>query len=227
MPILDYAPINITLTTVVLTSEIFANDNKHKGNSRGIQILLVKDNKFNGHWHLPTSSILGNQSIREALEVSLDKVYIEHINVYDNPIRDDRERVISLGEVVVAHKNKVSFEGEWFWININSDGTIKSFTKDFTIYPNDLAIDHSDVIQDAINKISNKILYSNVVFEFLPEQFTVRDCQEVCEWIKGKPIYSYRRYIDTKIESAGISVSGNAHRPAELFKQKIVNEEKV
>lgn len=232
----DYSDPKISVSGVVLTSELLKNRSKHKGDNRGIQILLIKnkDYPYDNRWSLPTE-LLRDKTISDTIKDKLFSdskgIYTEQVNVYDEVDRDPRARIIEVGSLVVGDKNnlnslllsslKDTSNTEWFWVNIDSTGKVISFTNaNEHINISDLALDHGKIVADTLEYVSNKILSSTMVFEFLPKQFTVRDCQEVCEWIKGKRIYSYRRYIDDKIMSSGNTASGNAHRPAELFIKK-------
>ena len=84
-----------------------------------------------------------------------------------------------------------------------------------------MALDHRRMIAQALGRLRGKIRYRPVVFELLPEQFTLLRLQRVVEALAGSRLHkqNFRRLV----ESGGL-VEGTGHfehtgrgRPAELF----------
>ena len=70
---------------------------------------------------------------------------------------------------------------------------------------NSLAFDHPLVILSGIERLKNKISYTDVVFNMMGEYFTLGELQKVYEVILGKKLLdpAFRRIIKNKRMSAG------------------------
>ena len=84
-----------------------------------------------------------------------------------------------------------------------------------------LAFDHIDIIDMGLNRIRNKIFYTTIAFNLLPEYFTLKDLQQVYEIILGEKLVTPNFRI--KIEPMVISTEEYenkkvGYRPAKLFK---------
>lgn len=68
-----------------------------------------------------------------------------------------------------------------------------------------LAFDHSEIILEGLSRIRNKVMYTDIAFNLVPEEFTLPDLQIVYEKILGKELYktNFRDKIEPKVESIG------------------------
>ena len=86
-----------------------------------------------------------------------------------------------------------------------------------------LAFDHRNLIQLAVNDARAEIDQLELPFEYLPEQFTLGELQAACEVILGHRLdkSSFRRRIDDRaiIERVPGEMRVGAFRPAQLFRQ--------
>ena len=87
---------------------------------------------------------------------------------------------------------------------------------------NDLAFDHPLVIWAGIERLKNKISYTDVVFNMMPELFALGDLQQVYEVILNKKLLdpAFRRIIADKVEKTEFVKTGAGHRPSVLFRYK-------
>ena len=85
-----------------------------------------------------------------------------------------------------------------------------------------LAFDHPLVILAGIERLKNKIEYTDIVFNMMPEYFTLGELQQVYEIILGKKLLdpAFRRIIADKVEKTDKMKTGGGHRPSVLFKYK-------
>ena len=93
----------------------------------------------------------------------------------------------------------------------------------FEIAENDaLAFDHPLVIWSGIERLKNKISYTDVVFNMMPELFALGDLQQVYEVILNKKLLdpAFRRIIADKVEKTEFVKTGAGHRPSVLFRYK-------
>ena len=181
-------------------------------------------------------------------EANIDDIYIEQLYTYGTPNRDPRMRVISTSYMALIDKNKLESKlpdnASWFnvmvledkkQINITLDNgkeeikfkikkTLKEKTTDrykFEIVENDkLAFDHALVIAAGISRLKNKLEYTDIVFNMMPEYFTLGELQQVYELILGRKLLdpAFRRIIADKVIKTDKVKTGGGHRPSVLFR---------
>jgi 8-oxo-dGTP diphosphatase len=159
-----------------------------------------------------------DESIEEAAkrelheETGLEDVYLEQLYTFGKPNRDPRTRVIT-----VAYYALISAE------NLRLRATTDAI--DVLWFPIDklpkLAFDHNKILDYALERIRNKIEYTNIAFQLLPEKFTLTELQNVYESILGKRLD--KRNFRKKVKETEVlqplrerKMEG-AHRPAQLF----------
>lgn len=101
-------------------------------------------------------------------------------------------------------------------------------TIDYDIIEDDkLAFDHSKIIAIALYQLRKEIERFDLIFDFLPEKFTLTDLQKVQEAVLDKKLLpaNFRRKVSVFIEETDEYVTGAGHRPAKLFVKKIEREE--
>lgn len=84
-----------------------------------------------------------------------------------------------------------------------------------------LAYDHRRITATAISRIRGKIQYRPVVFELLPDSFTLLQLQQVVEALSGSRLHkqNFRRLVERAglVEGTG-QTTRTGGRPAELFR---------
>lgn len=183
-------------------------------------------------------------------ETNLDNIYLEQLYTYGDTDRDPRMRVISTSYIALVDKErlegKLSEEASWFDVTISEENNIAhvyldngiinfSFDiekelrtsstdrYDFKVLKNDsVAFDHALVILAGIERLRNKINYTDIVFNMMPEYFTLGELQQVYEVILNKKLLdpAFRRIIEPKVEKTDKMRTGGGHRPSVLFKYK-------
>ena len=183
-------------------------------------------------------------------ETNLSDIYLEQLYTFDKIDRDPRTRVISTAFVALIDKNKLTEKvenGSWFNIikyeeknnivNIvlSNDNEVIEFTINKKLREKttdrydlisknnkDLAFDHDLVILNGLERIRNKLNYTDIVFNMMPEYFTLGELQKVYETILGKKLIEapFRRVIASKVEKTKKMRTGGGHRPSYLFKYK-------
>lgn len=82
--------------------------------------------------------------------------------------------------------------------------------------------DHRRILATAIARLRGKLKYRPVIFELMPEVFTLFDLQQTVESIFGRPVHkqNFRRLVETAelVEPTGASQRSTGGRPAALFK---------
>ena len=246
MSVEHYKAVRNTIDVVILTTVNKDIQNERSVPKKGIQVLLVKrdSDPYNNMWTIPGGFVdyekSISQTVREKLKqkTGIDSMYIEQLYTYGEDIhRDPRDRVISIGYIALTTKNNVGIinahgekETAWFWVNTVRDSksivTDAQFIKDGSNeIITDLGFDHKKIIIDAINRLSNKIMYTDIGFKLVSEEFTIKELENSFETILGKPIPGFRRMIMHKLEATGNSTKTvnnkpDLHRPAQLFRMK-------
>ena len=184
-------------------------------------------------------------------ETNLDNIYLEQLYTFGGIDRDPRMRVISTSYMSLIDKNllnnNLNENASWFDISLYDEKdnivtiildngvTTISFkvekilrekTTDrysFHILRNDsLAFDHPLVILAGLERLKNKLEYTDIVFNMMPEYFTLGELQKVYEVILGKKLLdpAFRRIIKNKVVKTEKMKTGEGHRPSYLFKYK-------
>lgn len=196
-----------------------------------LQVLLMKRNTApcNNQWSIPGGFVNIDETIEDTAKAKmLEKCgykdfYMEQLYTFDAPQRDERWRVISTAYIGIAKKNHNAIqegimENDWFTI-IGSE--LHKNDSDEIIYFSDLAFDHANIIQTAIERIKNKIFYSDIGFEFEDAEFTIPSLRTTFETILEKKIDNFQRIMIGRLEKTGNMVTGKAHRPAELYRKRL------
>lgn len=183
-------------------------------------------------------------------ETNLKDIYIEQLYTFSDVKRDPRMRVVSTSYMALVDKNKLkdklSSNASWFNVLMLEDDksyhvtldngieeikfvvekTLRDLTTDrydFKILKNDkLAFDHPLVIISGLERLKNKIEYTDIVFNMMPEYFTLGELQQVYEVILNKKLLdpAFRRIIANKVEKTDKVKTGGGHRPSALFRYK-------
>lgn len=87
------------------------------------------------------------------------------------------------------------------------------------IESNDLAFDHAKIIATAFSILKKVAEDFDILFDFLPEKFTLTGLQKVQETILGVPLLpaNFRRKVEKYVQETDEYTSGMGHRPAKLF----------
>ena len=183
-------------------------------------------------------------------ETNLRDIYLEQLYTFDRIDRDPRMRIVSTAYVTLIDKKRLKQDvknAKWFDIinieeknnivsillnneNINIEFKIKKILKEkttdryeFKTFENNLlAFDHDVVILSALERIRNKINYTDIVFNMMGDFFTLGELQQVYEVILNKKLLdpAFRRIIADKVEKTNKMETGKGHRPSYLFKYK-------
>lgn len=85
---------------------------------------------------------------------------------------------------------------------------------------NQLSFDHGLIIQYGIERLRNKLEYSDIVFHLMPDLFTLTELQKAYEKILGKKLLkaNFRRKIAKLVSETDKSTSDAGHRPSKLYR---------
>lgn len=187
-------------------------------------------------------------------ETNLSNIYLEQLYTYDALDRDPRTRVISTSFIALVDKNKliemINPNACWFdiilleeknnvvnivltngieQISLSIEKVLREKTTDrynFKSLKKSLAFDHDLVVLAGLERLKNKLNYTDIVFNMMPEYFTLGELQQVYEVILNKKLLdpAFRRIIKDKVEKTNKMKTGEGHRPSVLFKYKKKND---
>lgn len=83
-----------------------------------------------------------------------------------------------------------------------------------------LAFDHAKIIEYAIERLRNKIEYTDIAFHLMPPLFTLSELQQVYEVILGKELLAaaFRRKIAPMVTETNEYTRDAGHRPSKLYR---------
>lgn len=97
------------------------------------------------------------------------------------------------------------------------NGNVIIYTK---ILQSDLAFDHAKILIYAIERLKNKVEYTTIAFNLMPEKFTLTKLQQVYEILLDKPLLkaNFRRKIADMVIETEEYEENAGHRPSRLYK---------
>jgi 8-oxo-dGTP diphosphatase len=184
-----------------------------------LEVLLVKRGvpPFEGEFAIPGGFIREGEGLEEAAlrelyeETGVRNVFLEQLYSFGDPRRDPRGRVITVAYYALIASDALSLaagadaaEARWFRANG---------------LPH-LAFDHEGILNYAVERLRNKLEYTTVGFQLLPQKFTLSELQKIYEAILGKKLD--KRNFRRKIALLGIlkplrEQRHTGRKPAQLF----------
>jgi len=182
-------------------------------------------------------------------ETNITNTYVEQLAIFDDIDRDPRNRTISTTYMALVDKNKIKDkllpESKWFDITINEinnnidiilengDKIDISIEKELInqqaeqylyhlISSNNIAFDHGLIINQGIIALRKKAEITDIVFNLMPDKFTIGELKQVYEIILEKKLINsaFRRVIAKKVEEIDEEIKTGGHRPSKKFKYK-------
>lgn len=159
--------------TVAVDCIVFGYDGQN------LKLLLVKRGftPMKGKWSLMGGFVSKTESADEAASrileslTGLSGVYQEQFHTFSQPNRDPMERTLSIAYFSLIDINKYkedlnsNYQSEWF--------PVKDFPK--------LIFDHQEMVSMAKRKLQYKAISHTILFELLPERFTLPLLQSLFE----------------------------------------------
>ena len=99
------------------------------------------------------------------------------------------------------------------------EGSVKGCSRE-VVSSSGIAFDHAKIIQYAIERLRNKIEYTDIAFNLMPEYFTLTELQQVYEVILGRELLkaNFRRKISGMVIETDRITKDVGHRPSKLYK---------
>jgi len=191
-----------------------------------VLLIMRQQEPFLNQWSLPGTLVRQGESLEDAAyrimseKIKVNNLYLEQLYTFGGPNRDPREAIDSFGVryLSVSYFALVRFE---------EAKLIADKVTGIAWYPvkqvPQLAFDHKEVLAYGYRRLRNKLEYSPVAFEVLPETFTLNDLYQLYTTVLGDNFADYSNFRARLLKlgflsDTGIKISRGAGRPASLYK---------
>lgn len=193
-----------------------------------LKVLLVKRGiaPFIGRFAIPGGFVLEDEDLEQAAvrelkeETGVSDVYLEQLYSFGDPKRDPRGRVVTIAYFALISADRK--------LKAGTDAAEAAWRPIDDLPP--LAFDHAAILDYALERLRNKLEYTTVGFQLLPEKFTLTELQEVYEAILGKALdkRNFRRKMSVlKILKPLPEYRRGGQRPAQLYRFVAARFEKL
>lgn len=211
-----------------------------------LELLLIErgGHPFLGKWAIPGGFVEMTESLEEAAvrelqeETGLSDIYMEQLFTFGDVGRDPRMRVISVAYMALLSKERLRpVAGDdaakvcWFTVKQEENEGLKLIAaseeeggdeEPLCLTEEDLAFDHAKVIRIALQRLKNKVEYTDIAFELAGEKFTLTQLQMIYEAILGKELHkpNFRRGIAPRVEKTEEMETKHSNRPSFYYRKK-------
>jgi 8-oxo-dGTP diphosphatase len=186
---------------------------------KGLKVLLIKSDleEFQGLWSLLGDLVKPDEDIEAAPyrvlqeRTGLHDVYLEQVHTFGRVDRHPSGRVITTAYyslIDINHSRLQLSDNELHWHDIADIA--------------DLAFDHKLILNTSLNRLREQVMEQPIVFNLLPEKFSLRELQDLYEAILGVALdrRNFRKRITLKnwlvdLNEMEVDVP---HRPGKLYK---------
>lgn len=191
-----------------------------------VLLVMRREDPFLGQWSLPGTLVRRGESLEDAAyrvlseKIRVENLYLEQLYTFGGPDRDPREAETSYGVryLSVSYFALVRFAEA----QLIADGVSGIAWYPLKQLPQ-LAFDHHRVLEYGYRRLRNKLEYSPVAFEVLPELFTLSDLYQLYTTVLGDNFSDYSNFRSRLLklgflQDTGVKVSRGAGRPASLYR---------
>lgn len=162
-------------------------------------------------------------------KAGLDGVFIEQLHTFGAVGRDPRGRIVTVAYYALVPPARLHGVGSGLGARVatirvpwqgRTGGPVELFDQRGVAMP--LAFDHALIIGTAVKHLRAALDDGEVAYELLPDEFTLRELQDVHEAVRGEVVNkdSFRRRL---LAGGGLVPTGErerdtSHRPAELYR---------
>ncbi|WP_204140877.1 NUDIX domain-containing protein [Halomicronema sp. CCY15110] len=190
-----------------------------------VLLVMRHDAPYDGCWSLPGTLVRQGESLEDAAyrvlseKIRVENLYLEQLYTFGGPERDPREAEEAYGVryLSVSHFALVRFaEAE-----LIADGVSGIAWYPLAQVPT-LAFDHAEVLAYGYQRLKNKLEYSPIAFDVLPDIFTLGDLYQLYVTVLGEGFSDYSNFRARLLklgflEDTGNKTSRGAGRPASLY----------
>jgi 8-oxo-dGTP diphosphatase len=186
-----------------------------------LKVLLIKSDleEFKDKWSLLGDLVRPDEDLEEAPyrvlqdRTGFEDVYLEQVHTFGSIHRHPSGRVITTAyySLVDIRNHRIQLnENELHWHPINE--------------VQNMAFDHKLILDTCLDSLREKVMEHPVVFNLLPEKFSLRELQDLYEAILGTSLdrRNFRKRIALKDWLIDLNEMEDdvPHRPGKLYKLK-------
>lgn len=191
-----------------------------------VLLVMRQQEPFLGQWCLPGTLVRQGESVEDAAyrilaeKIRVKNLYLEQLYTFGGPNRDPREAMDAYGVRYLS----VSY---FALVRFYEAELIADKMSGIAWYPVEqvpqLAFDHNQILSYGHLRLRNKLEYSPVAFEVLPEVFTLNDLFQLYTTVLGETFCDYSNFRARLLKlgflcDTGLKVSRGAGRPASLYR---------
>ena len=191
-----------------------------------VLLVMRQQEPFLGQWSLPGTLVRQGESLEDAAyrilaeKIRVKNLYLEQLYTFGGPNRDPREATHSYGVRYLS----VSY---FALVRLDEAELIADGVSGIAWYPvkqvPQLAFDHNEILSYGHRRLRNKLEYSPVAFDVLPEVFTLSDLYQLYTTVLGENFSDYSNFRARLLKlgflcDTGLKVSRGAGRPASLYR---------
>ena len=191
-----------------------------------VLLVLRHEDPFSDYWSLPGTLVREGESLESAADrvltekIKVNNLYLEQLFTFGGPHRDPREAqdAYNVRYLSVSHFALVRYEDT----ALIADGVSGIAWYPLNRVP-ELAFDHNEILTYGYRRLRNKLEYSPVAFDVLPETFTLSDVYQLYATVLGEDFSDYSNFRTRLLklgilQDTGIKTSRGAGRPASLYR---------
>ncbi len=187
--------------------------------NRLLVLLVMRDAEpFRDRWCLPGTLVRQGESLESAAyrilaeKIRVQNLYLEQLFTFDPSSTEDL-RYLSVSYFALAHLAEAELIADGVsgiaWYPVNQVPS--------------LAFNHNQILEYGHRRLCNKLQYSPVAFDVLPELFTLGDLYQLYTTVLGENFSDYSNFRSRLLklgflQETGDKTSRGAGRPASLYR---------
>ncbi|MCM1133900.1 MAG: NUDIX hydrolase [Ruminococcus flavefaciens] len=210
-----------------------------------LKLLLIRRGipPFKGQYALPGGFLRNGETVEAAIARELQEeagitnlTRLIPLKVYSKIGRDPRGWTATAAFIALTNTVELSYDkaGDakdptWLELKYDSDNDTIHIADDIIISADGfvlgspIAFDHGQIIYDAFKKLQDEVRYHDIIFDLMPELFTVSDLHGPYRMIldKAESMQAFRKRMSSKIEETEFfDDTTMAHRKSKLYRRK-------
>lgn len=224
---MSYPSYYIAIDLVILRAVDLIEENSKKQPDKKIEFLAVKRalEPFLGQWSIPGGFLKPEEDLEQTAKrvlknkLNISNVYMEQLFSFSHPKRDSSrdKRVITVSYLVLINEDDN--------VELKLGHNVKEFswidTKDLDSYS--LAFDHNEIVHYAMDRLKNKVEYTDISLHLMPNLFTMASYRKAVEAIEQREIFrmEFKRNFEKYLEPTELlNNTGVGHKAARLMKKR-------
>jgi ADP-ribose pyrophosphatase YjhB (NUDIX family) len=181
-------------------------------------VLLVKreQNPYKGYWGLPGTIVRKGESLEDAAyrilseKIQVNTLYLEQLYTFGNQEQDSQVMYLSVSHfALLRYEEAKLLEQDAAWYSLKE-------------LP-ELSFNHREILDYGYKRLRNKLEYSPIAFEVLPELFTLNELYQLYCTILGENFSDYSNFRSRLLKfgflrDSKTKVYRGIGRPATLYR---------